>query len=99
MIEEIRNHLYRLEVPLPKNPLKATNSFILVSDDRNLIIDSGFNRPECLEAMQAGLQEIDLDLSRTDFLSTHLHADHQGLFGVRKVFLHRFLEAIGRSLD
>ena len=81
MIEEIQNNLYRLEVPLPNNPLKATNSYIFVSDDRNLIIDSGFNRQECLDAMQAGLAEINLDLSRTDFLSTHLHADHQGLFG------------------
>jgi len=81
MIEEIQKNLYRLEVPLPKNPLKATNSYIFVSDDRNLIIDSGFNRSECLEAMQAGLKEINLDLAKTDFLSTHLHADHQGLFG------------------
>ena len=81
MIKEIQNQLYCLEVPLPNNPLKATNSYILLSDKRNLIIDSGFNRSECLEAMQAGLNEIKLDLSRTDFLSTHLHADHQGLFG------------------
>ena len=78
---EIQKNLFRLEVPLPNNPLKATNSYILVSDERNLIIDSGFNRPECLEAMHAGLREIDLDLTRTDFLSTHLHSDHLGLFG------------------
>lgn len=79
MAEEIRPNLYRVVVPLPENPLKEVNSYILTSPDRNLIIDTGMNRPECLEVLQAGIDEIGVDLDRTDFIATHLHADHQGL--------------------
>lgn len=79
MAEEILPSLYRIVVPLPKSPLKEINSYVFVARDRNLIVDTGMNRPECREAMEAGLDEIGVDLDRTDFIATHLHADHQGL--------------------
>jgi glyoxylase-like metal-dependent hydrolase (beta-lactamase superfamily II) len=78
-MEEILPHLYRVVVPLPRNPLKEVNSYILTSDDRNLIIDTGMNRPECLEVLTAGIKEIGIDLEKTDIIATHYHADHQGL--------------------
>ena len=79
MPEQIAPNLYRIVVPLPGNPLKEINSYILTSNDRNLIIDTGMNRPECKEAMDEGLGELQVDLKKTDFIATHLHADHQGL--------------------
>jgi glyoxylase-like metal-dependent hydrolase (beta-lactamase superfamily II) len=79
LIEEVRRRLYRVVVPLPGNPLKEINSWVLTSSDRNLIIDTGMNRPECREVLEAGLAEIGVDLERTDLVATHLHADHQGL--------------------
>jgi len=79
MVEEIREGLFRVVVPLPGNPLKEVNSYLLTSRDRNLVIDTGMNRPECQEVLEAGFAELKLDRSRTDFLATHLHADHQGL--------------------
>ena len=79
MIEEILPRLHRVVVPLPGNPLKEINSYVLTSNDRNLIIDTGMNRPECREVLEAGLDELGVDLERTDFIATHLHADHQGL--------------------
>ena len=78
-MEEILPGLYRIIVPLPRNPLKEINSYIFTSDDRNLILDTGMNRPECIEVLNAGLAEIGLDMDRTDFFVTHLHADHLGL--------------------
>jgi glyoxylase-like metal-dependent hydrolase (beta-lactamase superfamily II) len=39
------------------------------------------NRKECLKAMQAGLEELNIELAQTDFFITHLHADHFGLVG------------------
>lgn len=80
-MEEVRPGLYRIEIPLPGNPLKYLNSYVLKSDDRHLIIDTGLNQQECQEAMEAGLREIDVDLDRTDIFITHLHADHFGLVG------------------
>ncbi len=79
MIEEVRDRLYRIEVPLPNSPLKELNSYIIKADDRNLIIDTGFNRSVCFEAMQKGLTALNIDLSKTDFMITHMHADHSGL--------------------
>jgi glyoxylase-like metal-dependent hydrolase (beta-lactamase superfamily II) len=79
MIEEIQPNLFRVEVPLPNSPLKSLNSYVIRSSDRNLIIDTGLNRKECLDAMQSGLQQLDIDLAKTDFFITHLHADHFGL--------------------
>ena len=79
MSEEILANLYRIEIPLPRSPLKALNSYVIKDTERNLIIDTGWNQEECMEAMQAGLSELGVDLRRTDFFITHLHADHFGL--------------------
>lgn len=80
-MEEIRPNLFRCKIPLPDSPLKYLNSYIIKSDNRNLIVDTGFNRKECYDTMKKGLQELDIDLNRTDFFITHLHADHFGLVG------------------
>lgn len=79
MVQEIRSDLFLIEVPLPNSPLKYLNSYVVRSDDRNLIVDTGLNRNKCLEAISEGLAEIGVDLKRTDFFITHLHADHFGL--------------------
>jgi len=81
MIDTIRPGLHRIEVPIPRSPLKAVNSYVLTSRDRNLVIDTGMRRPECEEALRGGLAELAIDLSATDFFITHLHADHLGLVG------------------
>jgi glyoxylase-like metal-dependent hydrolase (beta-lactamase superfamily II) len=79
MIEEIWPNLYKIEIPLPKSPLKALNSYVIRSAGGNLIIDTGWNQEECLVAMEAGLRELGVDIRKTDFYITHLHADHFGL--------------------
>jgi len=79
MIEEILPNLYRAEIPLPRNPLKAVNSYMIKGDGRFLIVDTGMNREECIREMNSALRELDVDLKRTDFFITHLHADHLGL--------------------
>jgi glyoxylase-like metal-dependent hydrolase (beta-lactamase superfamily II) len=79
MIEEVVTDIFRIEIPLPGSPLKSLNSYVIKAPERNLIIDTGLNRKECLMAMQAGLRELDVDLRETDFFITHLHADHFGL--------------------
>lgn len=79
MFETVQPGLFRLEIPLPGNPLKAVNSYVFKTPERNLIVDTGMNRPECLDAMMTGLRELDIDLSKTDLFITHMHADHSGL--------------------
>jgi len=79
MTEEVLANLYKIEIPLPKNPLKALNSYAIKSPKRNLLIDTGWNQQECMDAMQAGLKELEIDIRKTDFFITHLHTDHLGL--------------------
>ena len=79
MCEEVLPNLFRIKIPLPESPLKYLNSYIIKGPARSLIIDTGLNRKECLEAMQKGLDTLGIDLSKSDIFITHLHADHFGL--------------------
>ena len=56
--EEVMKGIYRLEIPLPGSPLKAVNSYVIKGRERNLIIDTGMRRRECLDAMRAGLERF-----------------------------------------
>lgn len=81
MIKEILPNLYCIELPLPKNPLKAINSYVIKDSKRSLIIDTGMNREECKSVLFPALKELGIDMSKTDLFITHLHADHFGLSG------------------
>ena len=71
--------VYRVDVPLPDNPLKNLNCYVVQDSGETLIIDTGFNRKECLDALLEGLAELDADWEKTNLFLTHLHADHTGL--------------------
>lgn len=76
---ETEKGIYSFPIPLPGNPLKWLNCYVLKGDcGRNLLIDSGFHRKECTEALFAGMEELGLSPDNTDILFTHLHADHTG---------------------
>lgn len=99
MVEEVFRDIYRIEIPLPRNPLRIINAYVVKGADRNLLIDTGMNRPESIAAMQAGLESLAVDLDRTDIFATHCHSDHVGLVSLLKtatsrVFLHPLDAAI-----
>lgn len=71
--------LYRIEIPLPRNPLKAINCYVVEGPERTLIVDTGMNREECRTALRSGLRELGVDPSRADLFITHMHSDHSGL--------------------
>ena len=79
MLEKVYENIYRIVVELPKNPLRELNSYVICGGSRNLIMDTGFNTPECLRDLKEGLTELNIDMSKTDLLLTHFHADHVGL--------------------
>ena len=79
MTEQIFPHIYKIEIPLPHNPLKTINSYCIRGGGRHLLIDNGFNRPECLAAMNEALDTLGIARRDLDFFLTHLHADHCGL--------------------
>ncbi len=79
MIEQILPDIYKIEIPLPKNPLKATNAYFIRGEHRNLLVDTGFNCEESRNAMDDALQKLSARMETTDLFITHLHSDHAGL--------------------
>lgn len=80
MITQVADNIFTIQIPLPNNPLRWLNSYIIPGGHggRNLIIDTGFKIPECYKALTEGLRELSIDLSQTDVFLSHLHADHTG---------------------
>ena len=79
MYNHVEGNIYTIPVPLPNNPLRCLNSYVIKDDKRSLVIDTGFRMPECLEAMTTGLNELGIDMNNADIFLTHLHSDHSGL--------------------
>lgn len=71
--------VFSIQVELPQNPLRSLNVYVIATPEQNLLIDTGFNRPECHAALWDGIRELGLDLTRTSVFLTHLHSDHTGL--------------------
>jgi glyoxylase-like metal-dependent hydrolase (beta-lactamase superfamily II) len=79
MIEKIMPGIFKIELPMPYESLKTVNVYLLQGQERNLVIDSGINKPDCKAALVSAFQELEVNLANTDFFITHLHEDHFGL--------------------
>ena len=83
MVEKVYKNIYKILIPLPGNPLKSLNSYVIEAENsgRHLLIDTGFNRPECFDVLMQGLDELGISPADTDVFLTHLHSDHAGNAG------------------
>ncbi len=81
MFEEVWDGIFKIEIPLPKNPLKYINSYIVKSKEISLIIDTGLRNELSSSVLANGLRQLEVDLNRSAFFITHMHADHCGLLG------------------
>lgn len=69
--------VHRIPLPLPNDGLRATNVYVLDTDDGPVLIDGGWALPAAEEEMAAGLRRLGrtpADIRR--FLVTHIHRDH-----------------------
>ncbi|MFA6506124.1 MAG: MBL fold metallo-hydrolase [Treponemataceae bacterium] len=80
MIEEVSPGILRIETPLPGNPLKAVNSYLVRGEKRSLLIDSCFDFEDSRAFLAAALVEAGVAPDKVDFFGTHSHPDHIGLF-------------------
>lgn len=71
-------NLYLVRVPLPHNPLKALNSYVITDDEKTTVIDVGFNHPACEEALDAALKSLGRTWDSVEIVLTHSHPDHTG---------------------
>ena len=59
MLLELTEGLWTFPIVLPDNPLKWLNCYVVKSNDgRDLLIDTGFNRQDCLETLLAGMSML-----------------------------------------
>ena len=81
MIEKIYDspNIYRIYVPLPENPLKNLNCYVVKTGDKDLVIDTGFNMKECLDELKKGLAELNVVMEKAVLFLKHMHSDHIGL--------------------
>ena len=79
--EKIYNNpdIYKIDVILPNNPLRNLNCYVVKTESGTLMIDTGFNQPECLAALSSGMETLEIDMDSTTLFLTHLHGDHVGL--------------------
>ncbi len=82
MPEEVRPGLFQLKVPIPNNPLEWVLPYLIPGADGCTLVDSGWNTPDALEALEGELREIGFELGDIKrLLITHVHPDHYGLAG------------------
>lgn len=104
-LEQLFPELWSFQVALPDNPLRWLNCYVIKPEDgsRALLVDTGFNRPECREALEEGMVRLGIDPGNTDVFITHCHADHAGCAGMLqqlgcRVIMGRVDLALERSL-
>ena len=75
-ISEVAPGIFRIAVQIPIPEVGSMNSYVIVDGDRNLMVDPGMAHPTCYEQMGKAIEDLRLDLERTDFFITHHHLDH-----------------------
>lgn len=80
---EVVRGVHQIEVPLAGTDLKEVNCYLVEGDDdRHLLIDTGWDRPEAFTALLEGLRQYRMGFSNIGWIYlTHVHADHYGQAG------------------
>jgi glyoxylase-like metal-dependent hydrolase (beta-lactamase superfamily II) len=78
-MREVYNNIYLKELPLPNNPLKYLNFYIIKGRGQSMIVDTGFNREDTKEEILKTFHDLNLKPESTILFLTHLHSDHTGL--------------------
>lgn len=80
-IDKVHDRIWRFEIPLPRNALKALSCYVIksqVESEKSLLIDIGFKLEECREVLFEAMNQLGLNKDNTDIFLTHSHADHSG---------------------
>lgn len=81
-VEQVREGLWSVPVPLPHNPLRYVLVYLLALPDGVAMVDTGWDTTEAWQALQDGLGVAGYALGDVrGVLITHIHPDHFGLAG------------------
>ncbi|MDA8333157.1 MAG: MBL fold metallo-hydrolase [Candidatus Dormibacteraeota bacterium] len=78
-LEEVADGVFRCPLPLPGDALRAVNSYIVKTDSGLLLVDCGWDRPECRRTLLEGIGLLGASLGDVlGIFATHVHRDHLG---------------------
>jgi glyoxylase-like metal-dependent hydrolase (beta-lactamase superfamily II) len=73
---------WAVPVPIPDNPLQYTLVYVLESDRGPVLVDTGWDAPDCYGILADGIAATGAAVSDVHgVLVTHYHPDHHGLSG------------------
>ncbi len=81
-MNEVSPGIFRLQVPIPNNPLEFTSVYLVRGHGEYLLVDVGMDTEEAFAALERQLGEAGVgfkDISQ--IVVTHAHMDHYGLAG------------------
>jgi glyoxylase-like metal-dependent hydrolase (beta-lactamase superfamily II) len=79
---ELLQGVWRLPLPLRDSPLGHVNTYLVRADDGYLLVDCGWDTADTLQALEAHLRALDIQIGDIRHLVvTHIHPDHYGLAG------------------
>jgi glyoxylase-like metal-dependent hydrolase (beta-lactamase superfamily II) len=71
--------VHRIPLPLPGDGLRAVNVYAIEDGPRIVLVDAGWQRDECWDALREGLRRIGAEIPDVErVLVTHMHRDHYG---------------------
>jgi glyoxylase-like metal-dependent hydrolase (beta-lactamase superfamily II) len=81
-VAEVQPGLWRIPLPIPGSPLGYVAVHAFPDGDGVVLVDAGWDAPETLAALEAGLGRFGARLADVSgIVVTHIHPDHYGLAG------------------
>ncbi len=81
-MKEVLPGIFRLQVPIPNNPLEFTNVYLVRAAAGCLLVDVGMDTDDAFAALERQLVEIGVSFKDiAQIVVTHAHMDHYGLAG------------------
>src|SRR5271157_4877092 len=79
---ELFKGINQIKLPLPNTSMDSVNVYIIEGTNGNLMIDTGWNTPECFNALAQEMKNSGFAMKDiSDIVITHIHPDHYGLAG------------------
>lgn len=77
---DARSGIWSVPVPIPRNPLRYTLSYLIPGDEGLVVVDPGWDSDEGWAALESGLRVAGATVADVlGVVVTHVHSDHHGL--------------------